>query len=135
MAGRKHQFILGLIIKKMREDGVAIQGIDGNYPGLFGAKVPLPPQVLRHRPDVIGVKEDGQICFGEAKTENDILNSRTYEQLKDFSTIELNGKHCDVFIGLPKSSEDIFKKSLQRIGLMGRSNIQVIYVPDEIING
>lgn len=135
MAGKKHQFILGLIIKKMREDGITIQGVDGNYPGLFGEKVPLPPQILRHRPDVIGAKENGQICFGEAKTENDILNSRTYEQLSDFSHIKLNSQDCEVFIGLPKSSESDFKKSLRKIGLMGKDNIKAIYIPDEIING
>jgi len=118
----------------MREEGTIIAGIDGNYPGLFGEKVPLPPMILRHRPDVVGFKNDGQVCFGEAKTENDILNNRTYEQLQDFSTIELNGKKCEVYIGIPKSSEDIFNQSLKRIGLEGFNNIHVLYIPNELIN-
>lgn len=134
MASDKHQFILGLVIKKMREEGVIIYGVDGDYPGLFGEKIELPPQILRHRPDAIGIKENRQVCIGEAKTETDITNDRTYEQLQDFTSIELNGKQCEVFIGIPKSSECIFNKSLERIGLKDCSSIHVLYIPDEIIN-
>lgn len=134
MASDKHQFILGLVIKKMREEGAIIHGVDGDYPGLFGEKIELPPQILRHRPDAIGTKEDGEICIGEAKTESDITNYRTYEQLQDFSSVELNGKKCEVFIGIPESSEHIFNKSLERIGLKDCSNIHILYIPDELIN-
>ena len=134
MAGNRHQFILGLVIKKMREEGATVYGVDGNYPGLFGEKISLPPQIMRHRPDAIGVKADGQICIGEAKTANDISNNRTYEQLQDFSTVELNGRLCEVFIGVPQAGEDLFNRSLERWGLKGSQNIYVLFVPDEIIN-
>lgn len=134
MAGNRHQFILGLVVKKMREEGIVIHYIDGDYPGLFGEKIQLPPQVLRHRPDAIGIKEDGQVCIGEAKTESDVSNYRTYEQLQDFSSIELNGKKCEVFIGIPKSSEHSFNKSLEKIGLKDYDNIHILHIPDEIIN-
>lgn len=118
----------------MREEGATIYGVDGNYPGLFGEKISLPPQILRHRPDAIGVRKDGQICIGETKTEGDISNSRTYEQLQDFSSVELNGKVCEVFVGIPQSGEDLFYRSLERWGLKGSQNIRVLIVPDEIIN-
>ncbi|NUN23289.1 MAG: hypothetical protein HUU09_07450 [Candidatus Jettenia caeni] len=119
----------------MREKGVVISGIDGSYPGLFGEKIQLPPQILRHRPDAVGTKKDGQICIGEAKTENDIANSRTCEQLQDFSSIELNGRKCEVFVGIPKSAEDFFVKVLEKAGLKDIDNIHILCVPDEIING
>jgi len=135
MAGSKHQFILGLVIKKMREEGASIYGVDGNYPGLFGEKIALPPQILRHRPDAIAVKADGQIFIGEAKTGNDIQNNRTYEQLLDFSSVELNGKLCEVFVGILKHVEDQFKITLSRWGLKGAQNIHILVVPEEIING
>lgn len=118
----------------MREEGITIYGIDGNYPGLFGENISLPPQILRHRPDAIGVKADGQICIGEAKTENDIENNRTYEQLLDFSSVEMNGKLCDVFVGVPQTGEDLFNRTLARWGLRESQNIHVLFVPDEIIN-
>ncbi len=134
MASSRHQFILGLVIKRMREEGVILHGVDGDYPGLFGETIELPPQILRHRPDAIGIKENSQVCIGEAKTENDLTNDRTYAQLQDFSSIELNGKRCEVFIGIPKSSEHVFNNSLESLGLKGCSNIHVLYIPDEIIN-
>jgi hypothetical protein len=134
VAGIRHQFILGLVIKKMREEEATVYGVDGNYPGLFGEQISLPPQIMRHRPDAIGVKKDGQICIGEAKTENDISNTRTYEQLQDFSSTELNGKLCEVFVGIPQSGEESFNRSLEKWGLKGTQNIYVLVVPDEIIN-
>ncbi len=118
----------------MREEGATISSVDGSYPGLFGETIPLPPTILRHRPDAVGVKEDGQIYIGEAKTESDITNNRLYEQLQDFASIELNGKKCEVIVGIPKSSEDVFNRSLKRIGLHSYNNIHVLYVPDELIN-
>lgn len=134
MASNKHQFLLGLVVKKMREEGFIISAVDGDYPGLFGSKTSLPPTILRHRPDVIGSNEKGQISIGEAKTENDLLNYRTYEQLVDFSTVELNGNKCKVYIGIPSSSKETFTKSLKKIGLTNVDNIHILYIPDEIIN-
>lgn len=134
MAGNRHQFILGLVVKKMREEGAELYGIDGNYPGLFGEKVPLPPQILRHRPDAIGTKSNGQLYIGEAKTEGDILNTRTYEQLIDFTSVEVNGSKCEVIVGVPKSGENNFKKSLEKTGLKECNNLHVLYIPDELIH-
>jgi len=134
VAGNRHQFILGLVIKKMREEGVTIYAIDGNYPGLFGEKISLPSQIMRHRPDAMGTKANGQICIGEAKTENDIANKRTYEQLHDFSTTILNGAVCEVFVGIPKIGEELFSRTLIKCGLKDSHNIHTIVVPDEIIN-
>ncbi|MEW5815100.1 MAG: hypothetical protein AB1798_06850 [Spirochaetota bacterium] len=114
--------------------GATVYAVDGHYPGLFGEHVSLPPQILRHRPDAIGVKADGQVCIGEAKTENDIENKRTYEQLQDFSTAELRGRICEVFIGIPQPAEDLFNRTLERWGLKESQNIHVLFVPDEIIN-
>lgn len=134
MASERHQFILGLVVRKMREEGANIHNIDGDYPGLFGERILFPPQILRHRPDALGMKSNGQLCIGEAKTESDVASPRTYEQLLDFTTIELNGTKCEVFIGVPQSSEAKFKRSLERVGLKKCHNLHVLYIPDEIIN-
>ncbi|HHT9107573.1 MAG TPA: hypothetical protein ACFYD9_02905 [Candidatus Wunengus sp. YC64] len=134
MSSNRHQFILGLVIKKMREVGVTIYGIDGSYPGLFGEKIKIPPQILRHRPDAIGTRNNGQVCIGEAKTENDLANARTHEQLQDFASIKINGQLCELFIGIPKSSEDVFRKVLEKTGLKDIDNLYLLCVPDELIN-
>ncbi len=134
MAGKKHQFILGLIIKKIREDGFTIISIDGDCSGTFGDKTQLPPRIIRHRPDVIAMKENGLICIGEAKTDSDINNARAYEQLIDYTNTEVNGRQCNVVLGIPKSSRNVFKKKLHKIGLIESEKFFVLYVPDEIIN-
>jgi len=134
VAGKKHQFILGLIIKKIRDDGFTILSIDGNTLGSFNIKTDLPPTILRHRPDVIAVNETGQICIGEAKTENDIKNIRTKEELIDYTSIELNGKPCFVIIGIPQESKTELIKLLKKIEIYNSKNIHVLYVPNEIIN-
>lgn len=118
----------------MRETGVTVYGIDGSYPGLFGEKIQIPPQILRHRPDAIGTRSDGQVCIGEAKTENDLANARTHEQLQDFASVEINGKLCELFIGVPKSSEDVFRKVLEKMGLKDIANLHLLCIPDELIN-
>ncbi|HEX9061660.1 MAG TPA: hypothetical protein VF941_15875 [Clostridia bacterium] len=94
----------------------------------------MPPTIIRHRPDAMGVKENGQICIGEAKTENDILNARTYAQLRDFANLELNGMKCAVYIGVPKSIEKTLLRSLEKNNLHLSNNITILYVPDDIIN-
>jgi hypothetical protein len=134
VAGKKHQFILGLIIKKIREDGFTIVSIDGKSSGSFGLKTDLPPKILRHRPDIIAVNESGQICIGEAKTENDIKNIRTTEEFIDYASIELNGKPCYVIIGIPQESIGELNKLLKKIGVYSFNNIYVLQVPNEIIN-
>ncbi|MEO5360287.1 MAG: hypothetical protein H7843_07535 [Nitrospirota bacterium] len=135
MPTQRHQFILGLVIKKMRGDGFTINMIDGKYAGLFGEPLPQPSTILRHRPDAIGINIDGRVGIGEAKTEGDISNSRTYDQLYDFTSVELNAVKCEVYIGIPKSTEFDFKRKLTSLGLSIIDNLHVLYVPDEIING
>ncbi len=134
MAGDKHQFILGLVIRKMREEGAIIYLVDGSYPGLLGETIPLPPTILRHRPDALGVKKDSRICIGEAKTENDIATSRTYEQIYDFATVELNGQSCEVFVGIPRSAETSFNRGLNRIFISERDNIHILCIPEELFD-
>lgn len=134
MAGKKHQFILGLIIKKIREDGFTIVSVDGKCSGTFGLKTELPPTILRHRPDVIAINEDGQICIGEAKTESDIKSLRTSEELLDYCNILLNDMPCHVIVGIPQKAKNDFNNLLMKIGLCNKSNIFVLQVPNEIIN-
>ncbi len=134
MAGKTHQFILGLVIRKIRESGFEIVSIDGKTCGAFDEKYLLPPTILRHRPDVIGINNNGQVCIGEAKTSSDISNNRIEEQITDFINIELNTMKCKVIVGLPMSSKNNFEKKLKKMGMSIVENLEILYVPDEIIN-
>lgn len=132
MASKKHQLILGLIIKKMSNNGIDIKRIDGRFHGAFGDKYKLPPKIERHRPDVVGVNKEGVFCIGEAKTETDLKNKRTYEQIKDFTSLEIDGRYCNVYIGIPMSSKYVFLNSLMSQGIKV-DNLDLICVPDMLI--
>ena len=134
MPSNEHQFIMGLVIKKMQDEGCKIAAIEGRYPGLLCETRPLPPQVTRHRPDAIGIGQGQRIYIGEAKTANDVTSRRTREQLNDFTSVQVNGNYCQVWVGLPESSRGAFDRMLRDEGLDQCENLQVLYIPDVIIN-
>jgi len=134
MASKKHQFILGLIIKKMKEDGFIVKCVDGKYNEAFSTYVQVPPKLLKHRPDAFGVNQDGIVAIGEAKTENDIQSLRTSEQLSDYSNIELNGNNCRIYVGIPKSANKLLTNLIIKLGLINNTNLIILNIPDDIIN-
>ena len=134
MASRQHQFIVGLINRKIREYGYTIAFIDGHVLGAFDKKFKLPPKIVRHRPDVIGINDKGFICIGEAKTKDDILNNRTRAEFFDFSNYVFNEQECMLIIGIPKSSKDNLYRVLTELGIQNYKNIEILLIPDEIIN-
>jgi len=134
VAGKKHQFIVGLIIRKIRELGYEVKCIDGKTDGAFYERYPLPPTIQRHRPDVIAVDSEGNVCIGEAKTAGDLNNNRINEQIVDFTSTDLNGKNCYVVIGVPMSCKESFEKKLKEIKAYQNDNLDVLFIPDEIIN-
>jgi len=134
MASKQHQFIIGLINKKMFEYGFKVIFIDGHVSGAFDKKYELPPKILRHRPDVIGINQKGHICIGEAKTKNDISNYRTKEELFDFSNYQVNGDMCQLIIGIPQSSQEELFNVLSDLGIQNNKNIKILFIPDAIIN-
>lgn len=132
MAGRKHQFILGLVIRQLRTYGCSIKYAEGKF---IGDPIPkFPPKIINHRPDVVGITKDGQVCIGEAKTESDIYSQRTQTQLIDFVNLEINNMICEVFIVVPKNSKTSFENLLKKLQINDRPNLHVLYVPEEIIN-
>jgi len=134
MASNKHQFILGLVIKKMRVSGCKVKYVEGKYIGGISKNFSLPPKIFRHRPDVLGITECGQICIGDAKTDSDIRSIRTKEQIIDYTSIILNGLPCQVFLGIPFRCKDNLDKFLKDASLYKYSYLNIIYVPEEIIN-
>lgn len=134
MASREHQFIVGLVIKQMREYGCKITHIDGKYRGTQSEPVPIPPRVVRRRPDVLGITAQRQVCIGEGKTTGDLPSPRTREQLCDFLELVLNDMPCEVFFGVPKDGRGAFERLLKEMGLLHSARLHVLYVPSEIVN-
>lgn len=135
MASRRHQFILGLVVRSMRAFGARIHSVHGDYDGKLGAVLPMPPQIARHKPDTVGLTPGGTLCIGDAKTESDVASRRTIEQIADFCGFTFQDEPCEVFIGIPSSVEGKLNGVLRRHGLHTHPRLHLVLVPDEIIDG
>lgn len=133
MPSKRHQFIVGLLIKYMKEYGCNIKFVEGTFLSNNDERK-LPPTILRHRPDIFGISNKGCICIGEAKTEIDLWTSRTKEQIIDYLNMELNDFPCEVFLGVPSNPKEKLIRMLINIGVWGAPNLHLLFVPEEIIN-
>lgn len=127
MASKVHQFIISCLVRKIRDKGYEIIAFEGNWETIGMTKLKIPPCVLRHRPDVIGINTSAtNFCIGEGKTQNDLKNVRSKEQFIDFA----NEKNCELIIGIPKSSEKILLSLLKEINLFERKNVSYVLIPE-----
>ncbi len=134
MASRQHQRILGLVIRQMRLHGCSIVYAEGRFLRRRGMVGVVPPRVLRHRPDALGILSSGQICIGDAKTASDVKSTRTIEQVEDFTRIRLNGMPCEVFLGVTNSVEPELRAILQQVGVLDSPHVHVLPVPVTIVD-
>ena len=134
MASRIHQFILSLIVRKMKLERYEIIAYDGDYSKIENMALKIPFKIMRHRPDVIGISLDkSKICIGEAKTNSDLCSDRTKEEFIDFASIgDAIGKSTKLIIGVPKSSNFLLFKIINELKLQNNNNIEYIIVPEEL---
>jgi len=52
----------------------------------------------------------------------------------DFSMCEFNGQKCLLIIGVPKSAQNDLNSLLRELGIQNDKNIEILIIPDEIIN-
>lgn len=134
MASKIHQFILSLIVRKMKLEGYEIIAYDGDYSKIENMALKIPFKIMRHRPDIIGISLDkSKICIGEAKTDSDLRSDRTKEEFVDFASIgDTIGKSIKLIIGIPKSSNLLLFKIINELKLQNKNNIEYIIVPEEL---
>lgn len=133
MASEKHNFIVSAIARKIRQDGFRIIYLDGKYQDISTKKFDIPPKIINHKPDVIGEKEGIFFCVGEAKTKNDLLTERTKNQIIDFLTIVRLNSGNKLIIGIPLNAKEDLEKLLIQLGLVGQKQIEIIYIPEELL--
>ena len=125
MASIQHQFIIDCIIRKMRY--LAFEPICFDGKSIVVDSLKIPPKVIRHRPDIIGVNKYNELCIGEAKTANDIHSKRTKEQIIDY-----NKAGFLTVIACPKSCflelSSLISKTIPKSGM-----ISILKIPDELI--
>ncbi len=135
MPSKAHQLISGLIVRKMREKGYLIIAFDGNEKIISDIFLKATPVIKRHKPDILGIDiKSKKICIGEAKTEGDLANERTKEQLLDYASLaEDKNKYFELIIGIPESAEVYLMKLLDKLNIKTSPNVSYIHVPNALI--
>lgn len=136
MASKIHQKISGLIIRKMRQKRYEIVSFDGREKIVEDINLRIPPTVVRHRPDIIGINlANGKLCIGEAKTAADLATIRTQEQFLDFSkVITKEGDSVELIIGIPQSGEADLIALLKKLNLSSKPNVSYVWIPDNLLD-
>lgn len=116
----------------MKLYGFHIIYFDGKYQDITMKKIDLPPKIMHHRPDVVGEK-DGFFCIGEAKTEGDIDNERTKNQVLDFMYIVALDNRNKLIIGIPEKANKKLDRLLTSLGLYNHGQIEIICIPEGIL--
>lgn len=133
MPSEKHNFIVAAIARKVRQDNFIIIYLDGKYQDINTKKFDIPPKIINHKPDIIGVKESIFFCIGEAKTVSDIFSERTKNQITDFSTIVRLNSGNRLIIGIPSNAKENLKRLLSQLGLANHKQIEVLHIPEELL--
>jgi len=133
MPSEKHNFILSAMSRKIRQDGFRIVYLDGKYQDIDEKKFDIPPKIINHKPDIIGVKESILFCIGEAKTRSDIFSERTKNQIADFFTIVRLNSGNRLIIGIPLDAKEDLMRLLFKLGLSNHKQIEIFYVPGELL--
>jgi hypothetical protein len=115
----------------MREQGYELVALECSLSWLFGDDFRLPPSIILHRPDVVGVrKEPPLICIGEGKTRNDLRSARTRRQLKDFADAPVRGipNGCGVVVAIPSDCKTTLDGVLASLGIPA-DRVKVLPIP------
>lgn len=133
MSSRAHDFIVAALARKARQLGFAPIAVDGRKNDITATPVTLPPAVLRHRPDLLGVRADGAFCIAEAKTASDIHSPRTHEQLHDFALAVAQGTGNALLLGVPLSVKAAWRREMVRASMPAGTKVETVYIPDALL--
>ena len=133
MASEQHNFIVSAIARKMKLGGFGIIYLDGKYQDVETERPDIPPKIINHRPDIIGVKNGVIFCIGEAKTQGDIRSERTKKQITDFLTIVKLNPGNKLIVGIPLTAKEDLERLLLKLKLVNQKQIEIISIPEELL--
>jgi len=134
MGTKIHEFILMCVARKIRERGYEIIAYQGDSKKISNMSFKLPAKIKRHRPDIIGIKQEIlKICIGEAKTASDLFSKRTSEQFFDYyEAIKNPIITAELVIGIPSFCENDLLNLLSSLNMKGNPNVTYICIPKEL---
>lgn len=134
-ASKEHDLIAAMVARYMKGRGYEIVALETSLDWLFGNSFRLPPSIVVHRPDALGVRDwTPFICIGEAKTRSDLRSARTRQQLKDFARASAGrtAADCEVVVGIPSDCRPILDKLIESLGI-APNRIIVIGIPRPLL--
>lgn len=134
-ATKEHELIVAMVARYIRDQGYELVAIECSLSWLFGDSFRLPPAIILHRPDALGVRNKPPfVCIGEGKTQNDIHSARTRRQLKDFAeaTVGETGMRCELIVGVPADCTAALGQVLSSLGIPPE-HVRVIPVPRPLL--
>ena len=133
MSSPAHDFIVAALVRKARQLGYEPICLDACHKNATMQKPPIPPRIVRHRPDVVAIKEDGSFCICEAKIADDIESGRTQAQMVDFYNAVHIGNGNLLILGTNLKGKHVLRRLLMRLDLLASKHIIAIYVPEELL--
>ncbi len=132
-----HQKLIGLIARKMQQFNFEIIAMDGKDYSFDGVKLTIPPTILRHRPDLLGIHLNTKtLCVGEAKTTSDLKSKRTKEQLEDYSQVRTlsNNEPLRIIIGIPQSAVNDLESLIRMNDRIDSKHLTYVWLPEELVD-
>lgn len=115
-----HQSMVIALVRKFNEDGFTIKGAS------YFRDLDLPPQIGRHKPDVLAQAPDGTYHIGEAKLEENLDTPKTLEQFTDFlNTKSPSNQPAQLHIIVLSEMENKLKSLLTLWELDNNPNIHI----------
>lgn len=133
MASAKHDFIVSAIARKIRCLGYQIIYLDGRYQDIDMKKPDIPPSIISHRPDIVGVMHDSSFIIGEAKTELDLTSTRTKKQIADFTSILKMNSSNKLILGIPMNSRVKLQNVISELNISNNTQIEILCIPEELL--
>jgi hypothetical protein len=134
-ASHEHELIVAMVARYIREQGYELVGLECSLSWLFGDGFRLPPSIVLHRPDILGVRRESPfLCIGEGKTRNDLHSERTRRQLKDFAEVKVGETetNCEFVVGIPADCAGLLRDILGTLQIAA-DRIRIIPVPRPLL--
>ena len=125
--------MVSALARKIRQYGFRILYFDGKYQHIHSSKFEMPPKIIEHKPDIVGVKGDDYFCIGEAKTSSDIFSKRTRTQIADFLMLVKTNPGNKLLLGIPIKSKNDLQYLLTKLGYQYENQIEIMYFPDKLL--
>ena len=131
MPSAEHNFLVQMLIPKVRSRGYHIVATDTHYFQLGPLRLRRPPALVRHQPDLVGIRHSPpRLVIGEAKIGSDLRTRHTREQLSDYARLH----DAILIVAIPEAARSAYEKLANEIGISHLRHVSCLLVPEELMH-